>query len=252
MVYYLVKKPTQTFPRRDIFLRFVIEFTTIVYYCLSLLTILPTFCGIIHIYNNRIAECKSLEEKFSKVKINWQNEMIMKLSELKYDLSSLQRGTINDRTLANTFSSFYILNIIIYSASYAFYLIITARSNELDHWRQFGVLLISAFTMIFFMLYTNSSGNKLKKQTKYIYCVNDCEDENNGELVKRDTTNISTLSKAGPLAKIRGWETIVDQFDSYAVFFIFSSVPAQLLVYISGSLIPWVLWTVLNAHGYSL
>ena len=237
MIYYLQRKPTATFPRRDIYLRFVIEFATIIYYLLSLFTILPTFCGIIHIYSNRIAEWKSLEDEFSKVKINWQNQMIMKLSELKYYLSLLQSGTIHNRALANAFSSFYTLNIIIYGASYAFYLIITARTNELDHWRQLGVLLTSAFAMIFFMLYTNWSGNKLKKQAARIYCVNDCEDENNGELVERDTSNISTLSKSGPLAKIRGWETIVDQFDSYAVFFIFSSIPAQLLVYTSGSVV---------------
>jgi hypothetical protein len=60
------------------------------------------------------------------------------------------------------------------------------------------------------MSYTNSSGNKLKKR---IYCVNDCEDENSAEPVERDTTNLNALSKSGPLAKIRGWETIVDQFD---------------------------------------
>jgi hypothetical protein len=196
-------------------------------------------------------ECKFLEDEFSKVPINWQNQAIMKLSELKYLLSLFQKGTTRDRTLANTFSSFYILNIIVYSASYAFYLIIITRANKSDHWRQFCLLLTSALAVIIFMSYTNSSGNKLKKQALCIYCVNDCEVENNAAPVERDTTNFNALSKAGPLAKIRGWETIVDQFDSYAIFFVFSSIPAQLLIYATGSVVPWAVLTVLQAHDYS-
>jgi hypothetical protein len=218
---------------------------------LSLVIVLPTFCGIVRIYINRIAECKFLEDEFSKVQINWQNQAIMKLSELKHLSSLLEKGTARDRRLANTFSSFYILNIIVYSASYAFYLIITLKINDTDHWRTLGLLLTSGLTLIIFMLYTNSSGNKLKTQAAHIYCVNDCEDENNAERVERDTTNLSALSKAGPLAKIRDWETIVHQFDSYAVFFIFSSVPAQLLSYLTASVVPWAVLTILQAHGYS-
>jgi len=232
-------------------LRLIIESTIVIYYLISLFIILPNFCGIIHIYINRITECEFLENEFSKIPINWQNQIVIKLSELKYLLSLFQKGTTRDRTLANTFSSFYILNIIVYSASYAFYLIITARSNEPDHWRQFSLLLTSALAVIIFMSYTNSSGNKLKKQASCIYCVNDCEDENSAEPVERDTTNFNALSKAGPLAKIRGWETIVDQFDSYAVFFVFSSIPAQILIYSTGSVVPWAVLTVLQAHDYT-
>ena len=63
---------------------------------------------------------------------------------------------------------------------------------------------------------------------------------------------MNTRSKSGLLAKIIGWETIVDPFHSYAVFSIFSSIPAQLLVYTPGLMVPWGLWTVMKAHGYSL
>jgi len=50
----------------------------VIYYLLSLFIILPTFCGIIHIYINRITECEFLENEFSKVPINWQNQIVIK------------------------------------------------------------------------------------------------------------------------------------------------------------------------------
>ncbi len=233
-------------------MRLVTESAIAIYYGLSVVIILPTFCGIVHIYINRITECKFLEDEFSKVQIDWRNKGIMKLSELKHLSSLLEKGTVRDRRLANTFSSFYLLNIMVYSTSYAFYLIIALQINYTDHWPTLALLLTSGITLFIFMAYTNWSGKKLKKQTAHIYCVNDCEEENNAEFVETDTTNLSALSKAIPLANIRDWETIVHQFDSYAKFFIFSSVPVQVLRYATGLVVPWVVMTILQAHGYSL
>lgn len=252
LTYYRQKEPTENVSQRDIDCRLLTEFTTIVYHVLSLFVVLPAFCGIIHIYVDRVIECQLFEEEFLKVPINWQNQVIMKLSELKDLLSLFQKGTTHNRLLANTFSSFYILNIIIYSAAYAFYLTIHKRVSEFYTWCLLALLLTSAMALIIFMLYTNWNGSILKQQATQIYCVNDCEDENNAAPVERNTTDYSNLSKAGPLAKIRGWKNIVDQFDSYAVFFIFSSIPAQVLAYVTGSVVPWLIVTVLQAHDYGI
>jgi hypothetical protein len=174
----------------------------------------------------------------------------MKLSELNYLSSLLHKGTVRDRTLANTFSSFYIITIIVYRASYAFYLIITERLTDIKHWRTLICLLCSALFLIICMLYTNHSGKKLKQQAARIYCLNDCEDEISAKPIKMVTDNLNVLSKEGPLSNIRGWHSIVDQFDSYALFFIFSSIPAQLTIYVTGSVVPWAVWSIAKAHDY--
>lgn len=227
-------------------LRLCIEIAVAVYHLLSLVVILPTFCEIIKIYCNRITECKFLRDEFSKVPINWKNQAIMELSELNYLSSMLQKGTVRDRAMANTFSSFYILTIIVYSASYAFYLSITKRLKDMKHWSALGFLLSSALILILFMLYTNQSGKKLKKQTARIYCLNDCEDENSAAPIN----NAKVSSIEGPLVNLRRWNSIVPQFDSYALFFIFSSIPAQLTIYVTGSMVPWAVLSIMKAHDY--
>ncbi|CAF3321515.1 unnamed protein product [Rotaria socialis] len=196
---------------------------------------IPTCLFVVRDYLDRIYEGAHLEHLFKR-KPNWKNQVIIKLSDLNNWVKFAKGNETRYRGPANVYSFVHIMDVAVYSISYAIYMYHENKQFKVLRWCHIGSLITFAFLLLLIMVITNQQGARLKLLTERVYSQNDYND-NAGELDRPASDD----NKLRPLSDTGEWKQLIDDYTSYAIFLYFKANPLLLLLWIIEIILAWTL-----------
>lgn len=233
--------------------------------------IIPTMVFVMEDYFNRIYEVEYLISRFSE-KPDWKGHVTIALQILDSLAEPLTNQTTRYQCLANIFSFLYIIDVAIYSISYAIYMSYGAYKLAWCRWTHIACLVLSALLLLVTMVITNHEGARLKALSEHIYCEDrGKKTQESGQALaggstqnpsqattEEATQNLSRITPAREtrgspsvaseddkeiimLYETRGWKEIINGYASYAEFYYFKASPLLLLTWIADVVLTWTL-----------